>query len=164
MGSGKSTVGRRLAQKLHTEFVDMDAYIEQTAGIGIPEIFSRFGQSYFRDLEHEALKTLCARSGLVIATGGGAMTFARNVQAVPAQDRIILLDTGFQTCYERIKSSDRPLVRENSEQQLRDIFDVRRGAYRKAAAFIVDAGGCGEEVAGRILHALQGASEVCAED
>ena len=81
MGCGKTTVGRNLARKAGRKFIDMDLYIEEKAGMKISEIFEKFGESRFRDMEHEACLELADTEGLVIASGGGAFTFQRNIDA-----------------------------------------------------------------------------------
>ena len=75
------------------EFVDMDGYIEKRAGMKIPDIFEKHGEGFFRDLEHEAAVELSQRGGYVVATGGGALTFQRNVDAFKEGGVIVLLDT-----------------------------------------------------------------------
>ena len=79
MGCGKSTVGRNIARKTGKKFVDMDSYIEDKAGLTVSEIFDKFGEDGFRDMEHNACKELSQLKGLIIASGGGAFTFERNV-------------------------------------------------------------------------------------
>ncbi|MDD2363161.1 MAG: shikimate kinase, partial [Oscillospiraceae bacterium] len=78
MGCGKSTVGRRLAELTDRRFIDMDDWIVKKAGISINEIFSRLGEDEFRRYETDACNILSAQQGLVIAAGGGALTFAKN--------------------------------------------------------------------------------------
>ncbi|HYE99476.1 MAG TPA: shikimate kinase [Planctomycetota bacterium] len=79
-GSGKTTVGRALAERLKREFIDCDEYIERRTQLSIAEIFSRHGESHFRTLESEALAELSALDGKVIATGGGAVLKYQNMQ------------------------------------------------------------------------------------
>ena len=73
MGSGKSTIGRRLAAALGMKFVDMDRYIEEKTGLKVREIFDRFGEAHFRALETETVRALSARADYVVATGGGTL-------------------------------------------------------------------------------------------
>ena len=73
MGGGKTTVGRRLAQKAHMEFIDMDDYIEQREGRTITDIFAQDGEETFRRMETDAARELAGRRGLVIAAGGGTL-------------------------------------------------------------------------------------------
>lgn len=139
MGCGKTTVGKLLAQALDMEYLDLDAMIEETAGKPIPRIFSEDGEDAFRDLEHEAVLSLARRIRCVVSTGGGAMTYPRNVRAVSPEDRVVFLDADFPTCYQRIRYSTRPLVRNNSRQALEEIFQQRRTKYLAAAAVTADA-------------------------
>lgn len=71
--SGKTTVGRQLARRLDMPFFDCDEAIEAAAGCSVSDIFARYGEAYFRELEHRTLETLCRKEGCVIATGGGAV-------------------------------------------------------------------------------------------
>ena len=82
MGCGKTTVGKKLSKRLGVPFVDMDHYIEQKAGRKVSEIFAQLGEQAFRDMEYECAKELSKSGGTVIATGGGALTFERNQQAL----------------------------------------------------------------------------------
>ena len=81
-GCGKSTVGREIAHRLGREFVDTDEEVVRTKGKSIPEIFAQEGEEAFRAYEHEAICSVCKKSGLVIATGGGAPTGANNIRAL----------------------------------------------------------------------------------
>ena len=102
MGCGKSTVGRNLAKMTGRKFLDMDNYIEETAGMTIPEIFEQQGESGFRDLEHEACQALASRSGLIVASGGGALTYERNVAVFKGTDTVVLLDVPLETIRQRL--------------------------------------------------------------
>ena len=91
MGAGKSTVGRRLAQRLGRTFVDADDEIEAAAGLTIPEIFDRYGEEHFRDGERRVLARLLAGRNMVIATGGGAFMNAETRELIRANGRSIWL-------------------------------------------------------------------------
>lgn len=147
MGCGKTTVGRLYARQTGMEYIDLDAEIERDAGMTIPAIFEREGEQAFRDREHAALAVLARRIRCVVSTGGGAMTFSRNVAAIDPADRCIFLDAPFEVCYARIKYSDRPLVRANTPDELLKLFEKRRAAYRAAASLVIDASGSSEQVA-----------------
>ncbi len=92
MGTGKSTVGQLVAAKLGHEFVDMDTLIEQREGRPIPRIFAESGEPYFRQLEAAVCKELATRSGLVIATGGGALVSEPNLRVMEQSGLVICLD------------------------------------------------------------------------
>ena len=80
MGSGKTTVGRRLAAALDMQFVDMDLYIEKKTGMTVKEIFAEYGELHFRALETETVKELAQSNHFVIATGGGTLMQPQNVE------------------------------------------------------------------------------------
>ena len=140
MGSGKTTVGRRLAQKAHMEFIDMDDYIEQREGRTITDIFAQDGEETFRRMETEAARELASRRGLVIAAGGGALTFAANVEALRPSCVIVLLEVKPETVLTRLKGdTSRPLLaREDKETAVRELFAARLPLYRAAAQYTVD--------------------------
>ena len=153
MGCGKTTIGFRLARLLSMEYIDLDTQLEQSASLPIPEIFSRFGEAYFRDLEHQAVAGLAKRIRCVVSTGGGALTFARNREAIDPLDTVIFLDTPFEVCYDRIKTSERPIVRSKTPEQLRSLFDQRRALYLAAAAYRAD-GALPPDEAARAIAAM----------
>src|SRR3712207_6366142 len=109
MGSGKTTIGRILARKLGWEFVDLDRTITRDAGRGIPEIFERFGEEHFRDLEHRAL--LAALDGApqrVVACGGGIVVRPENRERLKEVATVFLCeDPG--VLYGRTRGGGRPL-------------------------------------------------------
>lgn len=154
MGSGKTTVGKRLAGLLDWEYIDLDETVEQEQGLTIPQIFAERGEASFRDLEHKAVADLAKRIRCVVSTGGGALTYERNVRAVDRRDTVIFLDADFDTCYRRISASTRPLVRQNSYETLAALFEKRRAAYLEAAKIVADAHPLPETVAKAILGQL----------
>lgn len=156
MGCGKTTVGRLLAGRLGMDYIDLDAEIEARTGMSIPSIFAEYGEARFRDLEHDAVKRLAARSGCVVSTGGGALTFPRNRAALSPRDLVVFLDAPFEACWARIKDSDRPIVRRSAPAELREIYDARRPAYLAAANAVVDAAASPETVALEIVRLNKG--------
>lgn len=127
MGCGKTTVGRQLAALSGRRFVDMDEYIEQQAGMAVSEIFRQYGEDDFRRREREACRALARQTGLVIAAGGGALTFAANVEALRPSCVIVLLEVKPETVLTRLKGdTSRPLLaREDKETAVRELFAAR---------------------------------------
>ncbi len=111
MGAGKSTVGRRLAARLGLPFVDADAEIERSAGLGISEIFARFGEAGFRDRERKVMARLAAGPPRVIAAGGGAFVDDETRRLLQEQCLAIWLDADVETLAERVGGEGgRPLL------------------------------------------------------
>jgi len=153
MGCGKSTVGRVLARRLGCDFIDMDSYIEARAGRAIPQIFSEDGEEGFRELEHRAARELAAKENTVVASGGGALLFARNVQAF-SPCAVVFLDVPFEVCYRRIRDSSRPLVRQNSREAMLALYERRRPLYLRAASLRVAGELAPEAAADAVLSGL----------
>lgn len=121
-GCGKSTVGGMLAALLHKKFVDIDAEIVKQAGMSIPEIFQKSGEDGFREWETQVLTQIGKESGLVIATGGGAVTRSENYPLVHQNGRIIWLKRSIHS----LPTDDRPLSQKN---RLEEMYAVRKPMY-----------------------------------
>lgn len=161
MGCGKTTVGRELAALTGRPFADMDAVIEQQAGMAVSDIFRRFGEADFRRREREACAALASRQGVVIASGGGALTFPENTAALSSTGTIVLLEISPQTVLRRLEGDDtRPLLaRPDRAAALQELFDARLPLYRRAAALRVDGEAPPHSVARAVLSALQAAGD-----
>ncbi len=123
-GSGKSTIGKMLADKLKKEFVDTDEMIAEKENRIIPEIFSSDGEEYFRRVETECVKEAGKKMGLVIATGGGAILKEENRNAMRENSTIIFLDREILS----LATDGRPLS--SSEENLKKLFKVRYPIYK----------------------------------
>ncbi len=135
-GSGKSTVGRALAEKMGREFVDMDEVIVRIAGKSIPEIFADDGEEKFRAIETEAARQCGREKSLVIATGGGAVTREETMRALQQNGEILFLERPL----EALPTDGRPLSQGGGDR-LRAMYEVRLPLYRKYAAVSVDNSG-----------------------
>ena len=137
MGSGKTTVGNELAKIMGRRFIDTDAMIEKEQGVAIKAIFATHGEDYFRELEYECCKKISSLKNCVISTGGGAITFERNVEALKSGGKIIFLDADFETICERIgNSSNRPLFQDR--EKARALYNERQKKYLEAADIVID--------------------------
>ena len=156
MGCGKSTVGRKLSRRANMEFVDMDRYIENKAGMTVKEIFAKYGEQKFRDMEREACKELAERDNLVIAAGGGTLTFPENVETLRRTGRIVLIDVKYEILCERLKhDKNRPLLQvENRNEKIRTLLDERMPLYSRAASVVVNGNFGSVDVAANILAIL----------
>lgn len=137
MGCGKTTVGQLLARHLFYQFVDMDDWIVRKEGRSVPELFSLYGESGFRDLERRAVVEIAPQHGLVIATGGGTLLYNNNHERIKQNGTIILLQADFDVCWERIRDSDRPIVRAKTREELLELYDQRLAVYRKISDYEV---------------------------
>ena len=122
MGSGKTTLGRELAEKLGYTFLDLDAVIEQKEGKTIAEIFAAEGQEWFRELEREALQSIISNyKQAIVATGGGTPCFFNNITLMNAAGETIFLDVPTEFLAERLSQSDltaRPLLAGKTQSEL----------------------------------------------
>jgi shikimate kinase len=135
MGSGKSTVGRLLADRLGWSFCDLDADIEAEQQIKIAELFDTQGEEHFRLLETDALRRKLhqIRSGrpMVVALGGGAFTRPENLDLLEGNGVTIWLDCACEVAWERVRQNcDRPLARDL--EKFRRLYEARRASYELA--------------------------------
>ncbi len=157
MGCGKTTVGKNLARKAGRKFVDMDYYIEEKENMKISEIFEKYGEAKFRDIEHNACLELAKTRGLVIASGGGAFTFQRNVDAFKGRDKIVFLDVPLDIIKLRLKNdTTRPLLqRPDRDEAMRELYEKRLPIYLSAADITVSGKNTPLKTAYAVLSALE---------
>ena len=139
MGCGKTTAGKNLARKSGRHFVDMDKYIEKKAGMTVSQIFSEYGENGFRDMEHNACAELAAQHNLVVAAGGGALTFERNVEVFRGKDKVVLLDVPLSVIRQRLShDTRRPLLqRPDRDKVMEELYNERTPKYRAAADVVI---------------------------
>jgi shikimate kinase len=118
--SGKTTFGRKLADRLHLEFIDLDDFIEKKTGDTIPNIYNKLGEEKFRHIEWKALKELSGRQNLVVSTGGGVPCNCNNMSIMESCGVVIYLKRDSRLLVERLKkvTNERPIVLGKSEQEL----------------------------------------------
>jgi shikimate kinase len=133
-GSGKSSIGRRLAQHLGLEFIDADHEIEAAAGMSIPDIFSQHGEPYFRAGEARVIARLLDKGPQVIATGGGAFVNSDTRALVRTRALSVWLKADVDLLLRRVKrKNDRPLLRvANPEAVLKNLLAEREATYAEA--------------------------------
>jgi shikimate kinase len=156
MGSGKTSTGRPLAERLGYGFVDADAVIEQAAGCSIPEIFERDGEAGFRSLESQVLSAISQRHSLVVATGGGVVTQPENWGLLHS-GIVIWLDVVPDQLLQRLNadSTERPLLQTaDPEAALNALLNERRPLYAEADLTVVINEETPETVADGILQLL----------
>ena len=157
MGVGKTQLGRRVARGYHTRFVDLDHWVTAAAGMPVKGIFERWGETYFRDLEHACLRCTAQLRSAVVATGGGTFTYARNRQVVEKLGTSLWIDLDFDSIIGRMSERgrrSRPLLQD--EEKARALFEARRPAYRAADLKVkVQPGEPAGAVAARILRMIR---------
>lgn len=131
MGTGKTTVGKILAQQLNKKFVDMDSLIEERAGKPISLIFSEDGEAHFRELERSLAQELAAMPNQVIAAGGGIVLNPDNIADFSRTGRVICLLASEEEILRRVSASaDRPLLEKGDKlQSIKDLMAKRRPLY-----------------------------------
>jgi shikimate kinase len=156
MGVGKSTVGRRLANRLKLPFVDADHEIEHAAGMTITDIFDRFGEAYFRDGERRVIARLIDGNPKVIATGGGAFINDKTRALILSDALSIWLDAPVEVLVDRVRRRDtRPLLRgRDAGAVLRDLAAARTPYYSLAHLRVVSADAPHENTVRAILEAI----------
>ncbi|MBQ8202794.1 MAG: shikimate dehydrogenase [Clostridia bacterium] len=143
--SGKTTVGKLLAQRLGREFIDTDSEIVNVVGRSIPEIFSFMGEKTFRDIESNAIGVIAGRQGTVIATGGGAILRKENVENLRKNGRLYFIDRPLDKL---ITTSDRPLSSNRVDLQRR--YNERYSIYKSSCDFSVSGDRTPDEFANMI--------------
>jgi shikimate kinase len=144
MGSGKTTVGRRLSEKLGIDFYDADHEIIDKTGVSIDHIFDVEGEDGFRKRESDVLKDLCSKSNIVIATGGGAVILKENRLEISKNGSVVYLSSTVDQILRRIsKSKTRPLLENSADKRktILDIVEARDPLYREIATIIINTNG-----------------------
>jgi shikimate kinase len=155
MGSGKTTTGRILAARLGWDFVDTDALIEERMGTPVARIFQDLGERVFREREAEALASLAGRTGLVIATGGGAPAQPRNRGFFSAPAAIFHLRVSLQAVHERTGDDIRRPLLSLPEGALRALYESRQPVYDSMGTAVETDGRKPAEVTEEILALLR---------
>lgn len=140
--SGKSTLGKRIADALHYRFVDTDRLIVREEGRSIPDLFGRFGETYFREAERRVLRTIRPGGSLVVATGGGMPCFNDNMAYINATGVSVFLDVPVEVLHRRMLAhaqEDRPLYSPNDPALLHSLeqrYVARLPFYRQAHVIV----------------------------
>jgi len=160
MGTGKTTLGQLLAEKIGYQFVDTDALIEQQTGKSITKIFATQGEEAFRQLETELVKKLADKSGLVIATGGGLVLNPVNITELSRTGQIFCLTASAEEIFQRVTQQDnsRPLLQEEYPlQKIVALLKQRDPIYQQFPQ-ISTSGTTAEKLVEKILGLIQNES------
>ena len=144
MGSGKTTVGRRLAHELNQDFYDTDHEIIDKTGVTIDHIFDIEGEDGFRERESEILENLCQMSNIILATGGGIIILSKNREILKNVGLVVYLSSSVdQLLMRTAKSKTRPLLENSADRRktMTELVDARDVYYREVASLVVDTTG-----------------------
>jgi len=157
MGTGKTAVGRELSRLLSMKLVDVDTEIEKSQGITITEIFKRFGEVRFREIETETIKKVAENRNIIISTGGGAVLKEENMQNLRRNGVIVCLMASPETILKRTShDSNRPLLQvEDPFGRIKALLDFRRPFYEKSDIVIDTEGKTPLQIAEEIIEKLK---------
>ena len=139
-GAGKTTVGKYIASKLNMEFVNTDDIIVLNFGDTIEQIFSKYGEEYFRNLEKKVIEGLKEKENIVISTGGGVVIDEVNIDILKKNGIFVYLEASIDTLVRNVKSSkeNRPLLdNDNLYSNIEEIYNKRKRLYISSADYIV---------------------------
>jgi len=144
MGTGKTTVGKKLAKALGMRFIDTDHEIERVTGMTVNQIFRKYGEVRFRSEEKAAVRRITREGNHVIATGGGVILDPENVCMLKQSGVVICLSASPEVIYRRLsRKRNRPLLRtENPMEAIISLLEQRQPLYR-CADFTIDTSGLG---------------------
>ena len=144
MGSGKSTTGKIIAEKLNYLFIDIDKMIESVYALSINEIFKKYGESHFRITESNIINKSYYNKSCVFACGGGAFNKEENIKIIRQNSFVVYLAMTEEEAYERLKdnSADRPLLLAKGDliQKIREIMGQRLSIYTNNCDLKIDTG------------------------
>ncbi len=154
MGTGKSSVGRLVADQLHFTFLDTDDVIIARAGKPITDIFAQEGEAVFRERESRLVEELTHRTRTVIATGGGLPVNPANLASLKTHALVICLWSSPEKIWERVRSqAHRPLLNESDPlEKVRSLLAVREPSYRQADVLVNTEMRSLREVAQQVIH------------
>ncbi len=153
MGSGKTTIGQRVAKQLEMEFLDCDRKLEKQTGASVNLIFDVEGETGFRKRESSMLKVLTSRRNVLLATGGGTILEKENQELLKRTGLVVYLQTSVRQQLHRLRlDRTRPLLQEgNRQQKLTRLATARNSIYEELADLVFPSTDCGPEIAARHL-------------
>lgn len=154
MGTGKSSVGRLVADLMHFTFLDTDHVIEARAGKTISEIFAEEGEQAFRNWEKKIVQELISRDKTVISTGGGLPATQENLNSLKSHALVVCLWASAEAIYERVRDHDhRPLLQQTDPlEKIRSLLAVRAPYYRQADVLVNAEIRSVREIATQVIH------------
>jgi shikimate kinase len=138
IGSGKTTIGQRLAQQLQLEFYDLDREMDRILGYSFHELVQKEGWLAFRELEYTICKRFAKLDGAIVCLGGGTVRYEWNMDVIAGSGLVILLTATLEELIRRVKKADRPRVNVGTsvEEDIRMIWEKSRDKYLRAADIV----------------------------
>ena len=157
MGTGKTSVGRKVARKLDMKYIDTDEVIEKDVGAGITQIFQQHGEAHFREVESKVVKCVSMLDGFVICTGGGVVLSENNMKELEKKGRVICLTAEPAEILKRTKGTNyRPLLNvEDPEGKIRERLAKRERYYKKCSVMIDTTGKKIDDIVTEVLDYLE---------
>ncbi len=157
MGAGKTSVAKKLAERLHKELVSMDDLIENREGTTISQIFSQKGEPYFRKVERDIVEELSQKGDLIIDCGGGIVIQQDNINNLKRNGRIVYLKTSPEVIYERVKAeTHRPLLQvKDPKARIEELLKIREPYYNQANIIVNTDAKTVDEVVDEICKKLE---------
>lgn len=167
MGSGKTTIGRRLAHVLNVDFKDSDAEIEIAAGMDISDIFATYDEAYFRNGEQRVIQRIIEENPpFILATGGGAFVQEKTREILQRHTITVWLNTDLETLVKRTARRDtRPLLNTGDPRKILETLSKKRSTfYAQADIMIENTNTHLDEIVNRLIEALKNSKQVFSED
>ncbi|NHN28504.1 shikimate kinase [Paenibacillus agricola] len=156
MGTGKTAVGKAMAERLGWRFVDTDHYIESKQGTTISDMFRDLGEPAFRNMEGEAIAAVLEGSRQVVATGGGAVLAEHNRVCMQQEGYVVALKAAPEVIINRVKQDEkRPLVQGDVKERVYSLLEARKHAYDFADLIIDSSTASVEEIVEQVIDAIQ---------
>lgn len=158
MGAGKSTIARNLQRSLNFPLVEMDERIVREQGMSINEIFEKYGEAHFRQIESDLILTIGHENASIVSSGGGVVVRPQNVENMKKSGKIVFLKATPKTIYERVKNStDRPILNGHMNvEYIAQLMEKRRALYEGAADITIETDGkTKEEICSEIICRLE---------
>lgn len=158
MGAGKSTIARSLQRSLNFPLVEMDERIVREQGMSINEIFEKYGENHFRQIESDLILTIGNEDASIVSCGGGVVVRSQNVENMKKSGKIVFLKATPETIYERVKNStDRPILNGHMNvEYIAQLMEKRRTLYERAADITIETDGkTKEEICSEIICRLE---------
>lgn len=140
-GVGKSTIGKALSESLNMGFYDTDIIIEETTKLSIEEIFDKYGEAFFREIESKIIKELSSKENQIISSGGGVVLNNNNIVLMKKKGILVLLDSSLENLIDNLMKSStvRPLLKgkDSIYSKVKELYNTRKEIYNSSADFIV---------------------------